>query len=121
IGELPGIVEPLPTYSRYKRVHNRRNTTAVCTRSAAAGTRLILRAINRHWPTRAPGNDVSGVAVARSVLRFLVVDVLPVSRGTQSIDPRAVVTRAIGHASGKGIRDLILQTMSHLLLHHGLQ
>ena len=64
---------------------------------------------------------MSGIVVARRLLRFLVVDVLPVCRGTESIVPRAVITGAIGHALGERICDLILQTVSHLLLQHGLQ
>ena len=35
--------------------------------------------------------------------------------------PRAVIPGAVGHALGERIGDLVLQTVTHLFLQHGLQ
>src|SRR5256885_1148861 len=65
--------------------------------------------------------DVSGVVIARRPFGLWIVNVLPVCRCTECIDPGSIITGAIGHALGVGVGHLVLQAVGHLLLQDGLQ
>ena len=83
--------------------------------------RQQFAAANGHVVNGVGRKDVGGIVIARRPFRLGIVNVLPICRCAEGIVPSSIITGAIGHALGVGVRDLILQTMSHLLLEYGLQ